>query len=355
MAAAYDIFESASWPLTKPAPAPFLAYIRPTIPPQHLLSPEQVAPYRGPYRSRMQEWSHLKATAKTEDKFLARDLNIVHQRFVDSELDLSGYVLKLMEYLSRDFAETEVSEFLSTHAVGIETGTFRPTHGKFSKFLDATWDSWCDRHGVARLPPDPDALPFVPEDRVRVVRATKANIVQAYIDYDAKVEGADERLWQIVLTFGGMKGKTDWSVIGAMHDSFVDVAQETAIAVWQRVPDYKGTPEGFYWYLCQTYKNMAADSFTANLRISKERVPLMVEDEEDSTFLTDNPALYTEEKTDYARPLPESIQGDDELLCDYIREGMDYKLIALALDITETAVKARVRRMKEETERLKSN
>ena len=81
----------------------------------------------------------------------------------------------------------------------------------------------------------------------------------------------------------------------------------------------------------------------------------MMPSEDGSGALEDNPLMEVSNYKTPARSIPESVEGIDLLICDYIREGLDYKEIGLTLRMTEDNVKVRVKRLRDKIEKMESS
>jgi DNA-directed RNA polymerase specialized sigma24 family protein len=132
-----------------------------------------------------------------------------------------------------------------------------------------------------------------------------------------------------------------------------DHAQQVAFNVSQNLHKFKGEPSDFYSWLNKFCYNQKMDACNEANGESAIKAPLFVEFEEGE--FEPNPDLYpTELPTEYQRRLPEFIQGLDLKICEYIREGYDYEKVGQVLDLTETAVKLRVFKMRTKIQEMKN-
>ena len=326
------------------------------IPQANNLTAEQSAPYRGAFKSRMTEWSYLRSAPTTAAKFWAAQLDAAHAQFIDGRLDLEAYCEQLFEFLERDNAEPDVIAFLSDVAPLIETGRFSPAKGKFSTFLRNRWSAWCARNGVARPVVDEVVVPIVEEvPTAPPVAATAANIDAAYRSYLNREEGAKDKLWALALRFATKRETFLLHGAPAVHDLPDDVAQNVILAALQNISKFKGVNEdgvpcSFYTWFRSICFNRGADALKANIETREERVPMQIVSEDDPSLLEDNPLLYRDEPIQYARALPDFIQGKDKLICAYVREGLTYEQIGCNMEMTEGAVKMRLARMKKQNQ-----
>lgn len=180
----------------------------------------------------------------------------------------------------------------------------------------------------------------------------RKKLEDAFKLYQNKVHMAESDLFQVVTEFAEKKLAFSLMDTDENASSYKDHAQEVAIYVWEKLHTFKGDASAFYsWVhrICYT-KSMKAHN---QVRKDKDkRIPLQIESEEDEGFLDDNPDLYTPARQTYVRALPDFIQGKDRLICDLIREGLDYKRIGDVLVISEAAVKLRVAKMKKKIEEM---
>jgi DNA-binding NarL/FixJ family response regulator len=76
---------------------------------------------------------------------------------------------------------------------------------------------------------------------------------------------------------------------------------------------------------------------------------LLVEDEDGSGAMEDNPLIYQRRNTLKpipARKIPDYVQGKDRIAAEWIGEGMSYKFIAKSMGTTVKAVEMRVAKIR---------
>jgi len=316
-------------------------------------------PYRGAYKSRMAEWAVPRAALTTPAKFWAAQLDAAHAQFIDGRLDLEAYSEQLFEYLERDNGEADVIAFLTDVAPLIETGRFNPAKGKFSTFLRKRYSAWADLAGVARPVVDEVVVPIVEEASTELVALTPANVTAAYREYLDGIEGAEDRLYALIFRVCLRFAKHRMADRINYLDLPADAAQAATISIWRAIGRYKvkdtadadkvagyDTANKFYYWVRLMAYNTIRDSIAGNVKVADLHIPLQVASKDDPGQLEDNPELYPDEQVQYARALPDWIQGTDKLILGYIYQGHSYKKIASNLELTEAAVEARVRRMR---------
>lgn len=181
-------------------------------------------------------------------------------------------------------------------------------------------------------------------------KRNRAKIDKAFASYLAKEEGSEGVLFKAVTEFA--RGKMT-SVLFDMDDlaeGAEDFAQDIVLIVWSKLPSFKGDCSIFYSWLNRICYTHGADAQSSSTKEVSKRVPLQIEGEDG--FIDDNPALYRDEPVQYMRKLPDFIQGHDLLICNYIRQGLDYEQIGSTMGLTETAVKERVRYMRTKVRKL---
>lgn len=151
-------------------------------------------------------------------------------------------------------------------------------------------------------------------------------------------------------------------ITGRLYDSpggignVEDHVQEVVIYVWQHLSDFSGEPKAFYTWLNRICYTTATKGFNEG-KESRDKFEQVTVKYEDGS-IGDNLNMYSDGRKrngqpiigpaqpQYAKKLPDFIQGTDLMICDLIREGYDYKRIAKFCHITEKAVRERVAKMK---------
>jgi DNA-directed RNA polymerase specialized sigma24 family protein len=133
-----------------------------------------------------------------------------------------------------------------------------------------------------------------------------------------------------------------------------DVAQDLTLYVWEHIGDLSNPAAIYPWLNTIAFRNGKRSAQTAK-DDSTAIVPLQIESEDDPDELIDNPLLHRRGRLTYGRAIPSFIQGHDRLICDYIRDGLNYKQIGVILVMTETAIKKRVAEMRKKVEASKQS
>jgi len=283
-------------------------------------------------------------------KVTGRDLNRHHTEYLCGELPLSEYTDKLFHFLVPNHLEDDVYDFLALHSERLEGGTFcRPSDGAFNRVLRKFWNLHKIDHSVeTRAPEEKQLLHYCADEPIEASLAspTKANIVKAYQSFVSGEEGATDKLYKLIIKLGTVKAMHMMLNVTEHVGTYADAGQEAAKAVWKRISGFTGSPPEFYAWLSRICTHKGADGYKANVRAAQKAAPLFIQDPDDPGRIVDNPALYREERISVPRKLPEFIQGSDKLICDYIREGLNYQQIGRVLQISETAVQKRVKAMR---------
>ena len=191
-------------------------------------------------------------------------------------------------------------------------------------------------------PTEPMAEPWAGKTLAAVKqRQTKANITKAYSDFLAKEPGAEDNLLKAIFDFAKGKLTSKLYRLNESAQTPEDYAQDISIKVWSQIHTVHGD---FYAWLNRICFTEGADAFTETKEVQDNTLPLLVESEEG--FMEDHPVFRRDQNIQYVRAIPEFITGIDRMICDYIREGLTYRQMGLALELTEAAVKLRVAAMR---------
>lgn len=187
------------------------------------------------------------------------------------------------------------------------------------------------------------------EDRmVRKQSGVHRNIEKVYLDYLADIEGAEGNLFGAVGEF--FSQKIDWRMRDVSNGEMVaadDVAQDLTLYVWQHIDEVKSAGTFVPWLKQIAFRNGSRAAGEAKDE-SMTKVPLQVEDEikNGDVFMKDNPLIKRKSQRATRNPIPESIQGLDRTICEYVWYGLSYKQIGLENGMTENAVELRVRKIR---------
>lgn len=94
-------------------------------------------------------------------------------------------------------------------------------------------------------------------------QANKRKISEAFANYIDNPARHESAFWTAILEFAKLKVfhlEHDFKDMGSAETAD-DWAQDVAINVWQKLPTFKGTPEGFYAWLNRSAFNKATDAF----------------------------------------------------------------------------------------------
>jgi hypothetical protein len=130
-----------------------------------------------------------------------------------------------------------------------------------------------------------------------------------------------------------------------------DWAQESVVAMWEKLRSDKPEVEDVVKYLAGVCRNMKRHAYRYVIKAQTRKVPLEVEmeaGESGSFYLEDNPEIYKNQPREtYRFQIPDSIQGIDRNICLQVLDGKDYKNVARCLNgMTESAVKNRMEKLR---------
>ena len=174
---------------------------------------------------------------------------------------------------------------------------------------------------------------------------TKRTLTDGYIAFKAQEDGAENKLLELIRRFALAKVKARIADLGEVSRDAEDLVQEVLIEIWGSLGDFRGDETSFYGWvhsICFRQFSRAAGEIKME---GASRIALQVVDPEDGHKI-DNPAMRPECRPQFARELPDSIQGVDRRICEYMRSGFTRKKIADFLSTSEDAVNKRVSRMK---------
>lgn len=133
-----------------------------------------------------------------------------------------------------------------------------------------------------------------------------------------------------------------------------DWAQNIALSVWRVLPTFKGSGEEFYSWIHKVCFNEATDVFNAATNSTKtsisrsSRLSLYVNDHTDDQEERLHPEVNQEvSQREWRGRIPESIQGVDRRICQLLMGGNRYTEVAYHLNMTESAIKQRVKRLRD--------
>jgi hypothetical protein len=292
-----------------------------------------------------------------------------HKLYSLGKIEVEAYMEAVFYYLESNASHEDAFGFFSVYSESIEDGTFCSNKNAFVRVLRQKFDEYLQDRTASEAPAergelndsherdgveDSDDEDTEPKELAAIKQANnREKIEKAYTNLLAATPNAEGEFFSAVTQFA--KGK----VIGrTLHTSGSetpdDVSQNIAAYVWQHLKDFRGSPKSFYPWLHRICYVQGAKRFNENLEESTQHAPFFIESEE-GEGLIENPALY---RTEYPLAkkfrVPDFIQGTDLKICKYIREGFNYARIAGILDISEQAVKDRVRKMRKRVEVMKA-
>ncbi len=137
-----------------------------------------------------------------------------------------------------------------------------------------------------------------------------------------------------------------FSICGSVEES-EDVAQETFLAAWQRLPKLR-QPESFRGWLRQLTRNRAYDSVRARLRArrSSDRSVTLEDAAEviDGSLSVRDRLILAEQQAAVQAALEKLPDQSREVLVLFYREGRSILQVAELLDLSEVAVRKRLSR-----------
>jgi DNA-directed RNA polymerase specialized sigma24 family protein len=290
-------------------------------------------------------------------------LNEVHALFADSELSLEDYSTQLAAILDPE-GGTDVFGFLSSIAGSLETNTYS-TRTKFgAKLKDAFVTFRDDGNDVAETDSDDEDTEAASDYKAPKSRNSRSLVENAYGGFVAGTVNQDAFL---TATRKFALRWVSWQFKGCEQHGQTedDITQIAMVKMWNALPTFKDSSEGFVPWFRTIIKNTLKDTKETSLKESMRHAPLFIVNEDGDE--ADNPGMYgtiqyrrngkvayQEPLPQHARPLPEFIQGLDLQICQYIREGYNYEKIARVLSTTEPAIEARVRKMRNKIEEMKA-
>lgn len=180
-------------------------------------------------------------------------------------------------------------------------------------------------------------------------------IENAYDNYVNKEQGSEGKLLQAVLKFAEAKLTSTLYNEDEVAETSEDYAQDVAVKIWAKLPDFVGDAHGFYSWVSRICYTQGVDAIKESSKETSSKVPLFTEADDESGLLEDNPLLNRSDVgTEYIRPIPDCIQGVDRRICAYIRDGRSYDRIGELLNMTGNAVKQRVKKMKKKVDEEKN-
>jgi RNA polymerase sigma factor (sigma-70 family) len=177
----------------------------------------------------------------------------------------------------------------------------------------------------------------------------RTGIEEAYAAYLTDKVSGESRLFQLLFAFALNKINNKVFDKGDGEHTAEDHAQDVTIYVWQHLGDFEGEPSTFYSWLHRICFRQAWKALNQYKASAKKFAPLLVEDEDGSGAMEDNPLIYQRRNTLKpipARKIPDYVQGKDRIAAEWIGEGMSYKFIAKSMGTTVKAVEMRVAKIR---------
>ena len=354
---AQTVLEPIQQPVTIDIP---VSVAQPPVPPS---APRRVLPLTRDYAP------IVTGRDKKESRFLARSINERYSEYKSGRISLEALMTHITNYIIHSNNDWGIDSFLIDIQPSLENGTFHRSKLKFSTKLKKVWSAYRDATfpGSVRTP-----API----RMSKRPATKANFEHAYLDYleDRYLgtnEQAESELHLLVAKLARMHVKSRmFGVSPDFGDTFEDCAQLATVDSCEDLKTFRGSPAKAYWRVRNICSNKATDGFNQNNDIAMTRGDFFLTDESEDGDGEEyeNPAIYKQrhdvgssnshvmpDPPQYRRPLPEFIQGTDLKICKYIRAGHDYANIGRILEISETAVELRVRKMRGKILKMKGD
>jgi hypothetical protein len=188
---------------------------------------------------------------------------------------------------------------------------------------------------------------------------TKERIYKAFANLIDKVEGAElefygDVAYKFVLRLVSKRMSDAGECATDQHDVTNRILFELSRQKLDKIQD-------IYKYLCSAAKKQGSQAFKENIEDRKTHVPLLVDIEDDvdggggETYKQDNPLIHLNElRPIFLRELPGFIEGDNLLICQYIRENKTYPEIAEITGMTLSAVKQRAAWMRNRIEEMRA-
>ena len=182
--------------------------------------------------------------------------------------------------------------------------------------------------------------------RIPVPTGKKDALTAAYEGFIAGDNQSGEWLAGEIRAFGLKKAQRDLFDMRELAVTPDDVAQEIVITVLNKIHQVRGDSNGFYSWLNRISYTTGAKAVNEGTEEAKNRVDIFVVNEDGD--IDENPELhkFSADRSVYLRPLPHFIQGEDEEICWYIRDGYSYPEIAKLMGTTIHALESRIHRMK---------
>jgi len=188
-----------------------------------------------------------------------------------------------------------------------------------------------------------------------VRESNRQRLIAAYERYQRKEPGSLDLLLAEVRRFAERKiiqleRKAEGFAGVPTPDDFNDWAQEAVIGVWvglDRAAFAGKSGSDFYAWVNKITFNKKTDFLKSLIKTKKHRVPLLVtiEDEDGKKEEVLNPEIYSRE-SEIHTSIPSYIQGDDRSILNLIVSGKDYIYISKVLNITVSAIKKRMERVR---------
>jgi RNA polymerase sigma factor (sigma-70 family) len=196
--------------------------------------------------------------------------------------------------------------------------------------------------------------------------STKQGLISAYEAYLRSEAGSLDKLLALVQKFAYKKlyhFEIENKELGTIN-TVDDYAQDVATAVWNglRLQSFSGDSSSFYPWVHKITHNKGI-LFIKELekqRNTKVGLTVVRENDDGEKEEIDNPEIYEEHDFDIRVNIPRSIQGVDLTICklmlttvqdqrkdgSFYRRGRNYAEVADVLEMTEGAVKARLKRLR---------